>query len=54
MNESNPKPKSATRFLPPIARVLMGLMFFIFGLNGFIHILPGPTGGFMRPCWPAG
>ena len=24
-------------YLPAIARILMGLMFFVFGLNGFLH-----------------
>jgi uncharacterized membrane protein YphA (DoxX/SURF4 family) len=28
--------------LPAIARVLMGLIFVFFGLNGFIHFLPQP------------
>jgi hypothetical protein len=40
MNES--KTKSPARFLPAIARILMGLMFFIFGLNGFFHFIPQP------------
>ena len=31
-----------TRYLPPIARFLMGLMFFVFGLNGFLHFIPQP------------
>jgi uncharacterized membrane protein YphA (DoxX/SURF4 family) len=31
-----------TRYLPPVARVLMGLMFFVFGLNGFLHFMPTP------------
>ena len=35
-------PKGATRYLPAIARVLMGLMFFVFGLNGFLHFIPEP------------
>jgi putative oxidoreductase len=25
-----------------IARVLLGLMFFVFGLNGFLHFIPSP------------
>ena len=25
-----------------IARLLLGLVFFVFGLNGFLHFLPGP------------
>jgi hypothetical protein len=34
MNESSPK--SPMRFLPPIARILMGLVFFAAGLMGLI------------------
>jgi len=34
--------KSFTRFFPPIARVLLGLMFLIFGLNGFLNFIPVP------------
>ncbi len=29
-------------YLPVIARVLMGLAFFVFGLNGFLHFIPQP------------
>jgi putative oxidoreductase len=25
-----------------IARLLLGLVFFVFGLNGFLHFIPGP------------
>ncbi len=35
-------PKSFARLLPTIARILMGLMFFVFGLNGFLHFIPDP------------
>ena len=28
--------------LPSIARIVLGLMFFVFGLNGFLHFLPQP------------
>ena len=34
--------KPLTRVLPVAARILMGLMFFIFGLNGFLHFIPQP------------
>jgi uncharacterized membrane protein YphA (DoxX/SURF4 family) len=34
--------KSFTRFLPHIARVLMGIAFLIFGLNGFLNFIPAP------------
>jgi uncharacterized membrane protein YphA (DoxX/SURF4 family) len=54
-----PTSKSPDRYLPAIARVLMGLMFFVFGLNGFLHFIPQPKdpmpdgvlalmGGFMK------
>ena len=29
-------------YLPSIARVVLGLVFFVFGLNGFLHFLPQP------------
>src|ERR1017187_3879725 len=35
-------PNSFARYLPHIARVLMGLVFFVFGLNGFLHFIPQP------------
>lgn len=28
--------------LPLVARLLLGLVFFVFGLNGFLHFLPMP------------
>jgi uncharacterized membrane protein YphA (DoxX/SURF4 family) len=34
--------KSFTCFFPAIARVLMGLAFFVFGLNGFLNFIPQP------------
>ncbi|HJU83622.1 MAG TPA: hypothetical protein VJ600_05395 [Holophagaceae bacterium] len=34
--------KSLTRFLPHVARVLMGLPLLVFGLNGLFHFLPEP------------
>jgi hypothetical protein len=37
------KAQSFTRFFPAIARVLMGLPLFIFGLNGFLNFIPQPT-----------
>ena len=38
--------------LPAVARILLGLVFFVFGLNGFLHFLPqpplsGPAGDLM-------
>src|SRR5688572_27849159 len=34
--------KSFTRFFPAIARVLLGLPLFVFGLNGFLNFIPQP------------
>lgn len=31
-----------TRHLPSIARYLLGTVFFVFGLNGFLHFIPTP------------
>jgi uncharacterized membrane protein YphA (DoxX/SURF4 family) len=28
--------------LPIVARILLGLVFFVFGLNGFLHFIPQP------------
>jgi len=28
--------------VPTVARVLLGLLFFVFGLNGFLHLMPQP------------
>lgn len=33
---------SFTRFLPPIARFLLGLPLVVFGLNGFFNFIPQP------------
>ena len=35
--------KGVTRYLPAVARILMGLAFFVFGLNGFLNFLPQPS-----------
>ncbi len=35
--------KSWTRFIPAIGRTLMGLLFCMTGLNGFLNFLPRPT-----------
>lgn len=34
--------KSFTRFVPPVARWLLGLPTIIFGLNGFLNFIPQP------------
>lgn len=36
------KTTSLTRHLPTAARILMGLIFLVFGLNGFLHFIPQP------------
>src|ERR1051325_10558831 len=36
------KTKSFARHIPIVVRILMGLMFFVFGLNGFLHFIPEP------------
>jgi uncharacterized membrane protein YphA (DoxX/SURF4 family) len=38
----NRKPAAFTRYLPVVARILLGLIFFVFGLNGFLHFIPQP------------
>lgn len=34
--------KSFTRFIPPVARWLLGLPLLVFGLNGFLNFIPQP------------
>ena len=34
--------KSFTRHIPTISRLLLGLMFLVFGLNGFLNFMPAP------------
>jgi hypothetical protein len=38
----NRTPRSFTRFLPAIARVLLGAPLIVFGLNGFLEFIPPP------------
>ena len=45
--------------LPIVARILFGLVFFVFGLNGFLHFLPqpehpGPAGAFLGALFATG
>jgi uncharacterized membrane protein YphA (DoxX/SURF4 family) len=35
--------RSLTRHLPTVGRILMGLLFFVTGLNGFLNFLPQPA-----------
>jgi uncharacterized membrane protein YphA (DoxX/SURF4 family) len=39
---SEPKARSIGCCLPHVARILFGLVFFVFGLNGFIQFIPQP------------
>src|SRR6266496_1116067 len=41
---SMPPTMSLARHLPTVARILMGLPFFVSGLNGFLNFLPQPYG----------
>ena len=41
MTDETPK-KSFGRFVPHIVRTLLGLMFTVFGLNGFLQFMPAP------------
>jgi len=34
---------SVSRYAPTVARVLLGLVFFVFGLNGFFQFIPQPS-----------
>jgi uncharacterized membrane protein YphA (DoxX/SURF4 family) len=45
MPTESPAPRSWARHLPTIARVLLGLMFLVFGLNGFLNFIPPPKDG---------
>jgi len=51
--------KSVSRFAPTASRVLLGLIFFVFGLNGFLQFIPQPpmpekAGAFMGGLAAAG
>ncbi|WP_223642067.1 DoxX family protein [Corallococcus sp. EGB] len=49
--EATPKNKSFARFMPTAAQVFMGLVFFVFGLNGFLEFIPTPKD--LNPADPA-
>jgi hypothetical protein len=42
---------SISRFAPPAARLLLGLVFFVFGLNGFLQFLPTPPAPERAMAW---
>src|SRR5437868_5904386 len=39
-DEGRPVAGRISRYLPVAARTLLGLVFFVFGLNGFLHFIP--------------
>jgi uncharacterized membrane protein YphA (DoxX/SURF4 family) len=41
-DEARPPQGKFARVFPHIARILMGLAFFVFGLNGFLNFIPQP------------
>ncbi len=50
---------SISNKLPTVARILLGLPFFVFGLNGFLHFIPqppmpGPAGAFAGALFASG
>jgi uncharacterized membrane protein YphA (DoxX/SURF4 family) len=45
-----PAKKPLTRHFPTAARILMGLMFFVFGLNGFFNFIPPPSTPIPEPA----
>jgi len=40
--ESQPRGSRAARYGTAIVRILLGLMFLVFGLNGFLNFMPAP------------
>jgi uncharacterized membrane protein YphA (DoxX/SURF4 family) len=42
MDAAEDKPKSFARIATAIVRILLGLMFLVFGLNGFLNFMPTP------------
>jgi uncharacterized membrane protein YphA (DoxX/SURF4 family) len=38
----SPKKKSVSRVVTAVVRILLGLMFLFFGLNGFLNFMPAP------------
>lgn len=40
---ATPARRSTARYAVHAARILLGLVFFVFGLDGFLHFVPQPT-----------
>lgn len=47
---TTPAPSRFLRFAVPAARVLLGLIFVVFGMNGFIEFIPPPPPDQMPPA----
>ncbi|MET0591889.1 MAG: DoxX family protein [Polyangiaceae bacterium] len=45
----NPRPRAIARYAATAARVLLGLVFFVFGLDGFLNFVPKPDPSTMHP-----
>lgn len=41
---AGPTQTNRAQYLPAVARTLLGSIFFVFGLNAFLHFLPQPSG----------
>lgn len=48
---ATPAPQGFTRYLPTIARILLGLMFFVFGLMGLLNLVPPPKESMPPGLW---
>ena len=46
---STPRPRAIARHAATAARVLLGLVFFFFGLDGFLHFIPQPDPSTLPP-----
>ena len=40
--ENHPRGSTAARYVTAIVRIVLGLMFLVFGLNGFLNFMPAP------------
>lgn len=49
METTASSPSGFSRHLPTIARVLLGLLFFVFGLMGLLNLMPPPPKESMPP-----
>jgi uncharacterized membrane protein YphA (DoxX/SURF4 family) len=47
---ATPHPRALARYGTTGARILLGLVFFTFGLDGFLHFVPQPEPGVMPPA----